>query len=551
MPILLFAMVGEFFQQAPILGNQYEEDPLLTHYLEFRLPHEVLQKIRPSLVDLGEASGGYLLELARKAEKEPPLHTPYGPWGRREDSISLSSSWQALEQVAVQRGIVATAYERKEEEYSRLHQFALLYLFHPSSAFVTCPLAMSDGAARLLELYGGEEFRPIFSRLCSRDLKNYWLSGQWMTERSGGSDIQGTETKAILEKDNQYELYGTKWFCSAVHAPMSLALARVEEEGKLSSSLSVFFVELRDTVGALRNISIYRLKDKLGTRALPTAELRLEGTPAKLLGEKGKGVKTISTMFNISRMYNSVCAVASMRRALAYVKNYAGKRKAFQKELRELPLYEKVLLDTELEFHLCFHLTFHMSYLLGKEELGKTSSQEKSLLRLLTPLVKLYTGKKAPSFVSEAMELVGGVAYMEDTDFPGLYRDSQVFPIWEGTTNILSLDMYRAMRNDPDCFSHFCMDIELRLKDLSSANFQKEIEYFKKALEELRTKLESAHRSGEVEKEIRSIAFSMGDIYAYSLLLEFGHWCGKNNCYPKVLDIIKAGVRIFQLSALR
>ena len=171
-------MGGEFFQQVPILGNQYEEDPLLTHYLEFRLPHDVLQKIRPSLVDLGEASGGYLLELARKAEKEPPLHTPYGPWGRREDSVSLSSSWQALEQVAVQRGIVATAYERKEEEYSRLHQFALLYLFHPSSAFVTCPLAMSDGAARLLELYGGEEFRPIFSRLCSRDLKNYWLSGQ-------------------------------------------------------------------------------------------------------------------------------------------------------------------------------------------------------------------------------------------------------------------------------------------------------------------------------------------------------------------------------------
>src|SRR5574337_1389108 len=159
-----------FFQDGPELGNQYRDDRALLAWLKARLPAEVLKDIAPGLEHLGERAGGEMLAMAADAEAHPPRHVPYDPWGRRVDHIETTWGWLALRRVAVEEAIVATAYERRQGPWSRLHQFVRLYLYHPSSALASCPLAMTDGAARVLEVYGDKQQQQRYlPRLLSRD----------------------------------------------------------------------------------------------------------------------------------------------------------------------------------------------------------------------------------------------------------------------------------------------------------------------------------------------------------------------------------------------
>src|SRR5256714_5434289 len=309
----------------------------------------------------------------------------------------------------------------------------------PCSALYSCPLAMTDGAARFLDVYGDESTRAVFAHLTSRDPRQFWTSGQWMTERSGGSDVGSTSTVAKCESGNDYRMYGVKWFTSATTSQVAMTLARIEGAPSGGSGLSVFLVTLRDRDGTLRNIRVERLKDKLGTRALPTAELTLEGTPARLVGGAGDGIRKIATLFNITRVYNAVAAVAGMRRALALATDYARRRNAFGKPLIEHPLHRETLAELELEFRAAFLLAFRVVELLGKEESGEASESELRLLRFLIPVAKLYTAKQAIAVASETIEAFGGAGYVEDSGIPRLLRDAQVVSIWEGTTNALGL----------------------------------------------------------------------------------------------------------------
>jgi putative acyl-CoA dehydrogenase len=225
---------------------------------------------------------------------------------------------------------------------------------------------------------------------------------------------------------------------------MALTLARTNPNEKGNRGLSMFYVELRDANNHLQNIEVHRLKDKLGTKALPTAELSLVGTPARLVGNLGEGIKTIATVLNITRVYNSICALGHMRRGLDLAFDYAQRRQAFGARLIDLPLHRKTLNDLQNEFEKCFAFTFFVVELLGKEEAGSASEVQKKLLRALTPLVKLYTAKKAIQISSEVLEAFGGAGYVEDTGLPYLLRDAQVYAIWEGTTNVLALDFLRV-----------------------------------------------------------------------------------------------------------
>jgi putative acyl-CoA dehydrogenase len=187
---------------------------------------------------------------------------------------------------------------------------------------------MTDGAARVLEIEGEQDLRrEIVPHLISRDPDTMWTAGQWMTERSGGSDVSGTETVARRE-GGMFRLYGEKWFTSATTSELALTLARIED----SRDLSLFLVRLRDEQGRMNNIRIERLKDKLGTRALPTAELLLEGTPARLIGGEGRGEKKIATVLNIASLQ---CMLRGRiyRRGLALARDYASRRHAFGKLL--------------------------------------------------------------------------------------------------------------------------------------------------------------------------------------------------------------------------
>ena len=206
----------EFFQDAPRLGNQFMGDRVLRSYLRRALPPTAHEAVEPGLVRLGERVATDILLLGDAAEAQPPRHVPFDAWGRHVDRIETSDAWRALDRVSAEEGIVATAYERAHGVCSRVHQLARLYLFHPSSAIYSCPLAMTDGAARVLERHGAGDpmLRDAFAHLTSRDPAQFWTSGQWMTERTGGSDVSATSTVARAS-DGDYRLFGTKWFTSA------------------------------------------------------------------------------------------------------------------------------------------------------------------------------------------------------------------------------------------------------------------------------------------------------------------------------------------------
>ena len=515
-----------FFQQGPSLGNQFRSDPLLRSYLAWRIPAEILDPIAPGLSRLGERAVGDIAALGADAEANPPELVHFDPWGRRVDEIRTAAGWERLHDVAAEEGIVAVAYERREGEWSRLHQFARLYLFSPSSAIYACPLAMTDGAARVLELIGNPALRErAFTRLTSRDPAKFWTSGQWMTERAGGSDVSGTGTEAVADGD-AFRLYGSKWFSSATTSEMALTLAKLSDR----PGLSLFYLETRDEAGALNGIRVDRLKDKLGTRALPTAELTLDGTRAQLLGEPGAGVRSIATMLNVTRLYNAVCSVSAMRRGIALARDYAGRRSVFGRRLIDQPLHAETLAALEVELHGSLHLVFHLGWLLGREETGQAGDAERALLRLLTPVAKLYTGKQAVAVCSEVLECFGGAGYVEDTGLPALLRNAQVLPIWEGTTNGLSLDVQRVLHKG-DALAVLAADVESRLRAVSATALADPVRQAGAGLQAL---LEQARGfagadADGVEAAARGFAWNLARVYAGALLLEHAQWALAGN----------------------
>jgi alkylation response protein AidB-like acyl-CoA dehydrogenase len=515
--------MADFHQDPPQLVNTYTSDAPLRALLGRTLPPDVLQSLEPELAHLGARSATDIAALGDAAEASPPRHVPYDAWGRRVDRIDTSEAWRALERIGAEEGIVARAHERKLGALSRIDQFARVYLFHPSSATVTCPFAMADGAARCLELHGGadERLRVMRENLTSRDPDAFWTSGQWMTERTGGSDVSGTSTVARCI-EGEWRLYGDKWFTSAIDAPMALTLARIEGAG--ARDLTVFAVATHDSSGAWQQIRVHRLKDKLGTRALPTAETSMEGTPAILVGEPGRGVRTIAPVLTITRVWNTFCAASLMRRAVALAVDYARRRVAFGRTLVEQPLHAETLAALEVETRGALQLVFHLALLLGREECGDATEDERALLRLLVPVAKIMTGKQAVAVASEALEAFGGPGYVEDTGLARLLRDAQVLPIWEGTTNVLSLDVLRALERT-EALAALLRHVERTRTSLTTAALAQPAEQLRERTAEIeRSMNELAQDEPTASAGARNLAMAIGRVYAGTLLLEQAEW---------------------------
>lgn len=435
-----------FHQAPPVLDNQYDDDRVLASYLRRVLPAEVLATVEPSLTEMGELAGGELYELQLADRSSEPVLTRWDAWGNRVDRIVHTPLWQRAEELAVRHGLVALPYERAHGRFSRIHQFALVYLFTASSDIYSCPLAMTDAAAKTLLLSGNQDLIDrALPRLTAREPELFWTSGQWMTEPVGGSDVGASETVARREEDGTWRLWGRKWFTSAAASQMALTLARPEGQGPGGRNLALFYLETRDAEGRPRELQVERLKEKLGTRKLPTAEIILDGTPAELVLGTADGVKNITTMLNVTRLWNGVSAASLMRRCLALANDYAAKRVVFGAPLGEKPLFRDLIAGLEAELEGAFHLAFRVAELMGAEESGEASDDDKALLRLLTPIMKLTTAKQAVVVASETLEIFGGAGYVEDTGLPLLLRDAQVLPIWEGTTDVLALDALRVV----------------------------------------------------------------------------------------------------------
>lgn len=429
-----------YTQAPPTLGNQYDDDPLLASWIARSLPPPVARAAIDELRELGALAGGefYRLQLADRCNE--PVLTQWDAWGRRIDEVVVTPLWREAERIAARHGLVATGYERALGRYARIVQLLKVYLFHPSSDVYTCPLAMTDGAVRCLLDAGSAELQArAIPHLASRDPATLWTSGQWMTETIGGSDVGLSETRAIRDGDG-WRLCGRKWFTSAVTSQVALTLARPEGNPPGGNGLAMYYVELRDADGRLNGLRVDRLKDKLGTRKVPTAELFLEGTRASLVGPPHGGTRTIEPMLGVTRMWNSTCAIAAMRRGLALARSYARQRRAFGQPLERLPLHADTLAGLEAETWGAFLMTFQLVELHGRQESGEIDAGQRALLRLLTPLAKLMTARQAVAVVTEVVESFGGAGYVEDTGVPQLLRDAHVLPIWEGTTNVLALD---------------------------------------------------------------------------------------------------------------
>ncbi|MFC5740591.1 acyl-CoA dehydrogenase family protein [Dyella tabacisoli] len=439
----------EFLQDAPQLAHPYRRDRLLCSLLDRTLPMERRAALDIDLDALGDYAQLAWRRLASSTRRKPVL-TQWDAWGHRVDRIELTAAWQEGPQLTTRHAVLAAGHEASE--YARLEQFARVYLYHLASEFYTCPLAMTDGAATALKASGNHALiERALPHFLSRDPATFWLSGQWMTENAGGSDVGRTETVARQDSHGQWRLYGRKWFSSAVVGEAALALARPEGAGTGTAALALFYVETMEGERRKPELQIDRLKDKLGTHELPTAEIHLRGLPAWPLGELAHGVRQVAPMLNITRSWNAICAVASMARAISLARDYATRRQAFGRPLIEQPLHAQTLADMQAEFEGAFALAFEVTHLLGRVEQGIAAPHEAALLRLLTPLAKLWTGKLAVKLCSEALECFGGAGYIEDTGLPQLLRDAQVYAIWEGTTNVLSLDSLRALGGDgPD-----------------------------------------------------------------------------------------------------
>ncbi|KAL9654414.1 hypothetical protein ABK040_010441 [Willaertia magna] len=557
----------DFQLSQPALGNQFQEDITLNEILTKYFPSSNLstnfqQEILSDLTKFGQlVASPKLLNLCKEADNQTPKLYNYNAWQKRIDEIEVSSAWKELHKISANEGLVAIGYDKdKFKSFARIYQFCKLYLFDPSSAVYTCPLAMTDGAARLFEVllsdskYKGivadkrrrELMKEIQNHLTSRKEDEFWTSGQWMTEKSGGSDVSGTSTVAIPTSNGNdefdFELFGFKWFTSATTSEITLTLAKIKDPktNQVDSELSLFLIPNIERERLQNNIKVFKLKNKLGTKALPTAELELNKVKAVLLSPRKEGIKYISIMMNMTRLYNSICAVAKMRRMVAIIQDFSTKRKISRRNefLSDNSLYLHVLSKLVVETSSCLIFVMDCIQKLGKEECNELSVNEQLVLRLMIPVVKLYTGKKSINLITEGIESIGGQGYMEDTGIPVLERDAQVLSIWEGTTNILSLDVLRVLAH-PTSGKKVLLAWKELIQSLKVVD--KETENYKQLLVKAQDQIiqylmENGTNQLVLTTFARELAFSIAHIQISYLLLEHYILLGKKT---RNLEILK------------
>jgi hypothetical protein len=289
---------------------------------------------------------------------------------------------------------------------------------------------------------------------------------------------------------------------------------------------------------------VERLLHTLGLRALPLADIALEGTPALLVGERGHGVRKLAPLFTLTRIHGTLQAAAAMRRALALAKDYAGRRKAFGRSLIDQPLQAETLGAMQVEWEGCFHLAFHLSLLLGRQEAGGARDGEAALLRLLVPVAKLYTGRSAVAMAIEAAEAFGGAGYVEDTGIPALVRNAMALPVKDGTTHVLALDVLRALDRDA-AFEPLLEDAQARLRKVREDGFSDALRRVRRALDSLK-EAKSRIAGGDAayaEADARAFALGLARAYAGTLMLEFASWSAESGTGPAADRAAQAAIR--------
>lgn len=402
---------------------------------------------------LGERAGSQQMqEWGRVANENPPVFKPFDRFGHRIDYVEFHPAYHNLMGEAMKAGLSSAAWN--EEQAGHVGFAALSYLFGQAEAGVLCPMTMSYAAVPSLRIQPdvGQQWIdkllvPEYDgRFLPIEQKKSATFGMAMTEKQGGSDVRANSTRATpigeAGPGKEYELVGHKWFCSAPMSDGFLTLANA------AGGLSCFLVPRWRPDGTRNPFFIQRLKDKVGNKSNASSEIEYNGTWCQLIGEEGAGVRTIIEMVRHTRLACVAGSTSLMRQALAQAVNHTRTREAFGAKLYDQPLMRNVLADLQLEVEAATALTFRVAHAFDRQD---EDEREAALARLSVTVAKYFICKRTPAVAYEAMECFGGAGYVEESVMPRIFRESPLNSIWEGSGNVMSLDVLRAMQREPEC----------------------------------------------------------------------------------------------------
>jgi acyl-CoA dehydrogenase len=428
--------------------NFFESDQILRAYLLDKLSPDAQAYAMPLLEKLGEQAATVMDALSLTADKNPPQLVKRDKWGETINAVEFHPAYWELMKIAVESQMMRIKWEPslRQKFQGQRHKlgFSLGLLYGMSESGQYCPLCMTDGVAHLIDRFATEADKGrLLPHIYTTDPQDFYTGAMFLTEKAGGSDVGANTVQARELGNGLYGLYGEKWFCSNVNAQIIFALARTQEEVQGTKGLSIFLVERTLENGDPNPIDIVRLKDKLGTRSMASGECLLNGTVGKLVGPEFQGFRVMTEMINLSRVYNSVAALAGGRRALVEAWQFLSFRVTFGKLALEHALVRAKFWELSALHLANFHLVWRAVDAMDRAEAG--DKDEAELLRALTPMVKRDSAEMAVYLCRESMELMGGMGYIEDTVIPKTMRDAMVLPIWEGAGNIMVLDMLRVL----------------------------------------------------------------------------------------------------------
>jgi alkylation response protein AidB-like acyl-CoA dehydrogenase len=430
--------------------NFFTSDPDLYALLRLHLGEARAARLHAQLHELGARASDELDAWASSADRHPPELLHRTRRGEALQSIDKHPDYVALERVAYSElGLASMSHT--DDAPPPLVKYALTYLFVQAEFGLCCPVSMTDSLTRTLRKFGEPELVTRYLPfLASRDFDTLYQGAMFMTEQAAGSDVARIVTRATRETDADGEtvwrLHGDKWFCSNADADLAMVLARPDDAPEGMSGVALFLLPKTLPDGARNHYRIVRLKDKLGSRSMASGEIVLEGAVAHLIGEVGRGFHQMADMINMSRLSNGVRAAGLMRRALTEALHVARNREAFGRKLIDMPLMQRQLMKLMLPAEAARSMFMQIAQLMPLADDG--DAQAARCVRILTPLIKFRACRDARRVTGDAMEVRGGTGYIEEWSDARLVRDAHLGSIWEGTSNIVALDIARAAKRE-------------------------------------------------------------------------------------------------------
>jgi acyl-CoA dehydrogenase len=432
----------------------YDVDPNLRLLLDRHLPDADDRAFADEHVArFGRLCGGALARRAEITDKHGPALDRYDHWGQEVDRVVHHPTWTESKADLVRAGFTGLA-QHAGRPVPAVLTASMSYLVSQAETAIYCGLGMTSGAADIVERYAPDSVRDeLVRRLTSLDPEEAWEGGMFLTERQGGSDVGANTTRAVPDGD-EWRLHGEKHFCSNVDAEVFIVLARPEGGPDGARGLATFIMPRLAPDGSPNGFHIKRLKPKLGTTGVPTAEVALEGARAWLAGEPGavsdarqeprhaRGINRMMEMVNGSRFGVAVMGLGIHRRSFLEGAIYAAHREQWGRRIDGYPLVRETLVDLLVELEASMALTFECA---AASRNAADEDEGRRLRRILVPLAKIRATREAITAASQALELLGGNGYMEDWPMARQLRDAQCHTIWEGTENICALDVRRAM----------------------------------------------------------------------------------------------------------